>query len=125
MKFENFARQSSNNFPDDTKGFKGAFLDYLNNILASVFVGLGGRLTFLDNFYCQEIKYKFTHGVEVAFKNSKSKRPIGILPVIAENQMITGYQMGYNQKNEILITLEFKAGAGTQADCTVYVLGGD
>lgn len=123
MKVQNIAKLGFEDFPGAPTFFK-KFIDYFATVFDAVVSPLRNNLTVADNFKVQVIDYVFTNDVEVAFLNQLGQKPVGVWPVYAENQMVTGWKLGYNQKNEILVTIRFAAGGTTQAKTKVYILGG-
>lgn len=122
MKVSAINKLSREDYPDAPNWF-ARVLDVLNNFMDQVLLALRGKLTFRDNLLNQVIDFEFTHGVQVPFLNQLGQKPEGIIPIVAQGQIISGHGMDYNQKNEILITINFAAGGTTKARCVVFVLG--
>ncbi len=122
MKISAINKLSREDYPDAPNWFSRV-LDVLNNFMDQTLLAFRGKLTLRDNFLTQAIDYEFTNGVQVPFLNQLSQKPEGIIPIVAQGQVISGYGMDYNQKSEILITINFAAGGTTKAKCIVYVLG--
>ncbi len=108
---------------EDFHGIPDKLVTYLNSLAGEIGIGLRGALTFRDNILGSVIEYKFTHGVEVAIQNPLNSRPDGLQLVWTENKNRADIVWDFNQKNEVLITVNFAAGAGTSASCRIYVWG--
>ncbi len=122
MKFSSVNKLSREDFVDAPEWF-GTFLDSYNTFLDETLLALRGQLSLTENTLTQVVDIDFTHGTVVYVQNQLRTKPIGLIPVFAQSNMIVGHSYEYTQKDEIGITLKFDAGAGTTARCLVLVIG--
>lgn len=97
----------------------------LNQFIEAVGSALTNKLTFADNFSCVVYSGKFKHATELVINPKSSLKVSGVIPTYASSgQIITGF--GFNRRNDgtIGVTLQFAAGAGTEATCSLVILLG-
>lgn len=123
MKFSSINKLSREDFADAPEWFT-RFLDTFNTFLDETLLAMRGQLSLLENTFSQVVETTFTHDVALDVQNKLKVKPRGIIPLFAQDNMITGFSYVYTQKNELSIKLKFDAGAGTSANCLILVVGG-
>ena len=126
MKISNLARLLKDDFTrlGQVPGWIDALITPLNQLIDTVGNALGNNLTFVDNFYCLQQTQSFTHGTELQINPKSKTKVLGVLLPDTGGQMITGYRFTRKSNGNIGVTINFLAGSGTTASCTVIILLG-
>lgn len=96
----------------------------LNKVFETVGRAVQGNLTFADNVLCKVKSYTFTHGTELSINPQTNIKVLGVLPIDANGQQISGFGWTRKTNGNVGVTFNFAAGAGTKSTCTVLILLG-
>lgn len=107
MKITVPATLSSNDFPNEDDNFY-RLLSYFQQHRFETIQLSRNNITFTDNVLIQEVNYKFTHGVKVAFANNLKTKPVGLVPVAAIGAAIDACELTIDNTGKTGITVYFK-----------------
>lgn len=95
-------------------------LSPLNQFIEQVGIAVTGRLSFGDNLAGKYVEQTFVSGVELIVNPLDSRRVVGIIPVYAVNDRITGF--GFTQKDDLRIGITIDLNSAGESKCKVLLL---
>jgi hypothetical protein len=127
MKIKSLRRLVKSDFLDAPKWFDD-FLVSFNDFLDVAIGSLRQRLTFAENFYCEEKDFEFTHNVELLVTHKlESARGVIIMRPPAKSPAttygITSYHWRVVDNKTIGITLGFAGAGTTKGNVRFLILG--
>lgn len=123
MKATPVSRLSYDDISDAPRGgYVWRIVDFLNSAFDNIIQILRNNVTISDNIYSQTIEYEFEHDKQVVFKNKLRTRPYAIFAGWCEGEY-PRISTGFNQNNEILLTVRFDGGATTKKVVRIIVFG--
>jgi len=101
-----------------------AMLEPLNQFIDQVALSLRNNLTFKDNFAGRQVSLTVTHDVAQEINPQSRNKVIGVLCVSAGGNVVTGFGWDTLSNGNISVTVQFAAGAATEANCTFQIQTG-
>jgi len=103
-------------------------LSVLNSFLDTVIGALRGKLTFRDNFYCEEREFTFVHGTEQNILMQRVSAYKGLLIVTtpeeeSDDYAVTAFKVRRKDPTTIGVTVYFEGAGSTEGKVKFLILG--
>lgn len=125
MKLGTVKTISREDIGSEAPGWVDKLLSPLNQFLEQSYRALSNNLTFTDNFRGKVAAYKLKHATALEINHALTSRVVGVLPLAASGQMITGFKWDYSSAGEkVTVMAEFKAAGSTEAEVRLLFVTG-